>query len=190
MMQQMNALVNSVSSLQSRFNNQQPPNRQPYQAPQQQYHAPQQQYQAPQQQQYHAPPQYQQQQQYQGGRGNYSGRGGGRGRNRGGRGRGRGGNRNPFFNTVQHQPARMQQQQSQPQYQQYNQQQQYNNQAQQRQKFEGPQYCWTHGNCKHPGWACENRATGHQAQATFANTMNGNEYACYWMPSQQQQPQN
>ena len=190
MMQQMNALVNSVSSLQSRFNNQQPPNRQPYQAPQQQYQAPQQQYQAPHQQQYQPPQQYQQQQQYQGGRGGYGGRGGGRGRNRGGRGRGRGGNRNSYFNTVQQQPARMQQQQFQPQYQQYNQQQQYNNQAQQRQKFEGPQYCWTHGNCKHPGWACENRAIGHQAQASFANTMKGNEYACYWMPSQQQQPQN
>ena len=124
MMQQMNALVTSVSSLQSRFNNQQPPNQQPYQAPpqqyqapQQQYQAPQQQYQAPQQQQYQAPQQFQQHQYYQGGRGGYGGRGGGRGRGRGRNRGGRGGNRNSYFNTVQQQLARMQQQQFQPQYQ-------------------------------------------------------------------------
>ena len=171
MMQQMNALAATVNTLQSRLNNQPPP-MQPFQS------------QIPPQFQ---PPMQQYQQNPQGGRGSGGGRGGGRGgrrnRSRGGRG-----GRGSYVNTIQQQPARMQQQP----FQLYNQQQQYQQQYQQpqRQTFEGPQYCWTHGNCRHPGWACENKANGHQDHATFNNMMNGNEYKCYWLPSQQQQQYN
>ena len=35
------------------------------------------------------------------------------------------------------------------------------------------QYCWTHGACAHIGTECMSPDTGHQAQATFANVMNG-----------------
>ncbi len=175
MLQQMNALAATVNTLQSRLNNQPPPQQPQFQAPQQQFQAPPQQYQQP----YY--------QQHQGGRGGFGGRGGSRGRGR--RNRGGRGNKNSYYNTVQQQPARFQQQQYQPPFQAYNQQQPYTAQIV-RQKFEGPQYCWTHGNCKHPSWACENKAHGHQNQASFANMMNGNEYACFWLPSQQQQPHN
>lgn len=172
LIQQMNALVATVNTLQSKINNQQPSHQQQFQAPPQQY------------QQYQQQPCYQNQ----GGRGGFGGgRGGGRGRGRRNKG-GRGNRNNSYYNTVQQQPARAQQQ-YQPPFPMYNNQQLYNSQIVQ-QKFEGPQYCWTHGNCRHPSWACENKAHGHQNQASFTNMMNGNEYACFWLPSQQQQAHN
>lgn len=74
MMQQMNALAATVSTLQSRINTQQPAQQPQFQAPQPQFQALQQQFQAP-------PQQFQQQYcQHQGGRGGFGGRGGGRGR--------------------------------------------------------------------------------------------------------------
>ena len=38
-----------------------------------------------------------------------------------------------------------------------------------------PAYCWTHGNCRHAGVDCRDRADGHIDTATYENTQGGSE---------------
>ena len=40
------------------------------------------------------------------------------------------------------------------------------------------QYCWSHGCCAHNSAECSRLSTGHQATATLANRMNGNNSRC------------
>ena len=39
-------------------------------------------------------------------------------------------------------------------------------------------YCWTHGGCAHAGNMCNDKAPGHQNDATFANKMDGSKAFC------------
>ena len=48
-------------------------------------------------------------------------------------------------------------------------------------------YCWTHGNCAHNGYECDNRAHGHLMNATFNNRLGGNNAGCNSQQQQQQQ---
>ena len=42
----------------------------------------------------------------------------------------------------------------------------------------GTKHCWTHGMGKHDGTQCENKAQGHQDQATKDNRMGGSNRGC------------
>jgi hypothetical protein len=44
-----------------------------------------------------------------------------------------------------------------------------------------PAYCWTHGNCSHPGPDCNDKAEGHIDTATYSNMQGGSEYRCNWL---------
>jgi hypothetical protein len=42
-------------------------------------------------------------------------------------------------------------------------------------------YCWSHGNCAHPGTECTSKAPGHIDAASYANMQGGSTYNCHWL---------